>query len=457
MDNFEFIENEAENLIEKKFRDLKMETKIISFLIRKDCSLTHLIFRDYFTIEPFQIFFDIVKKNKMLFQKDIFYRVVKSNVNSDSLEICKIYISKIFDEELIGVDKKHIEMFIGKLRELYQSRMLMKGINSIVSNVDKFDIENAKKILKECLYKNFEDKKSYGELLEDFEERKNNLIERKNNPKLFSGIPTGIKDFDNISGGLMKGEFGIIVASTGKGKSVALGNFALNAWIKDYNVLFVSLEMNKHQIEYRMDSRITRIFHSKFRKAELDDDDIKKWQNKIDDLKRRKNNFLEIVCLPRGCCVNDIEEEALRIQSKRNKNIDLIIIDYLNLMSSNDKKGDKRDWKYQAEIAWNLKAFSSDFNGTGIPVWTANQITDEGNIAKKIETHHLKYSRAIAEVCPVIIALHQSIDDMLQDILKIWVIKCRDFENTKRPIILHPKFNVMVLNQESIQMSQNGS
>lgn len=457
MDNFEFIENEAENLIEKKFRDLKMETKIISFLIRKDCSLTHLIFRDYFTIEPFQIFFDIVKKNKMLFQKDIFYRVVKSNVNSDSLEICKIYISKIFDEELIGVDKKHIEMFIGKLRELYQSRMLMKGINSIVSNVDKFDIENAKKILKECLYKNFEDKKSYGELLEDFEERKNNLIERKNNPKLFSGIPTGIKDFDNISGGLMKGEFGIIVASTGKGKSVALGNFALNAWIKDYNVLFVSLEMNKHQIEYRMDSRITRIFHSKFRKAELDDDDIKKWQNKIDDLKRRKNNFLEIVCLPRGCCVNDIEEEALRIQSKRNQNIDLIIIDYLNLMSSNDKKGDKRDWKYQAEIAWNLKAFSSDFNGTGIPVWTANQITDEGNIAKKIETHHLKYSRAIAEVCPVIIALHQSIDDMLQDILKIWVIKCRDFENTKRPIILHPKFNVMVLNQESIQMSQNGS
>ena len=108
-------------------------------------------------------------------------------------------------------------------------------------------------------------------------------------------------------------------------------------------------------------------------------------------------------------------------------------------------------------MAWEIKDLSMVFNGHGIPIWTANQITDEGMKASKPGTHHLKYSRAIAEVAPVIVALHQSTDDMLQDIMKFWIIKCRDFPKVKKPIVLHPNFNIMMLNRERLSIeNKNG-
>ena len=62
------------------------------------------------------------------------------------------------------------------------------------------------------------------------------------NPDLI-GIKTGIKKFDEISGGIQKGELGILMAQTGKGKSCALGNFGTNAWLQGKNIVLFSLEM----------------------------------------------------------------------------------------------------------------------------------------------------------------------------------------------------------------------
>ena len=417
--------------------------------MRRDCNIVISFPQEYFTIEPYEIFYSIVKKNRMTFPKDVFYRYVKEMISNEQLNVYKSFIIKIYKESLEGIDRTNIEKLVHKLKDLYESRKLLSSMNDIVSNVDKFDLQKAKKKLQKSIYiETLLNHKYKGEYLEDYEERKKLAIDKKENPRIFAGIPTGIKEFDALSGGLMKGEFGIVVAPTGKGKSLALGNFAANAWRDNFNVLIVSLEMTKEQIQYRIDSRITKILHQKFRKGDLEDRDFKIWETKMNRLKKKKKNFMEFVCLHRGCCALDIEEEAMKIQVKRKQPVDLIIVDYINLMNSNNKRGERRDWKEQTEVAWNLKELSMDFNGTGIPIWTANQLTDEGQKAKKLETHHLKYARGISEVAPVIIWLNQSIDDELQDIMKLWILKCRDFGNLKRPIILHPKFNIMSLNNE---------
>ena len=90
-------------------------------------------------------------------------------------------------------------------------------------------------------------------------------------------------------------------------------------------------------------------------------------------------------------------------------------------------------------------------------MWTGNQITDEGSQAAKIEIRHLKYSRGSAEVAPVIIAINRSEDDAFDDIIKLWILKCRGFEKTKEPIILHPRFDYMMLHRDTISVNDTNN
>jgi replicative DNA helicase len=158
---------------------------------------------------------------------------------------------------------------------------------------------------------------------------------------------------------------------------------------------------------------------------------------------------LDVIYIPRGCSIINIEEEAYKIQERRGQKVDLIVVDYLNLMKPISSKGNSRDWKGQADIGWDIKELCAEFNdGEGVALWTANQITDEGKKAKKLDTSHLKYSRAISEVAPIIVALTQTEDDFLQEIMKLWIIKARDFRANKADsIILRPDFDKMILHK----------
>jgi len=447
------MDEKIDELIENKFRDIKLEIKILAYLLRRNPYLKVDLQKSFFTIEPYKKIFDLIQKKKSILPKGILYKHIKKEIEEDDCDVYKTYIKKIYNESLLHVNKDSINEIIADLKDLNELRNIFQKMREVLEiDMNKLNINIVKKKLKEGLYNTSTSKRDQGSYLEGAEKRIEFTKYRKENPKKYAGIPTGIKEFDIIAqGGLMKGEFGIIIAETGKGKSIALINFAANAWKIGKNVLFVSLEMPKLQIEYRLDSRITRIDHGKFRSANLEDNEFKLWKNKLQKLKDKKQNFLEILCLSKGCCMQDVEEEAMKTQETRKQKIDLIVVDYINLMSANQERGSKRGWESQAEVGWNFKELSLGFNdGEGIPLWTANQITDEGAKAKKIGTRHLKYARAISEVAPIIVALTQSVDDQLQDIMKMWIVKARDFEDVKKPIVLHPRFDVMLLNQQQI-------
>ena len=458
-DEEEFEDQKAslEEMVEKKFRNTKLEVKVMAFLLRRDCGAISLLHEGSFTLEPFKEFFKIIQRSRMTFPKDIFLEQLKDQCDSEQYDIYKNFAKKLYSEKLEKVSNKNIENLCRKLKDLWESREIMRAVGDVVSNLDRFNLSETKKNFSKVIYSESSlDSNHGGDYLDDYMERRRLIQEKKDNPKMFTGIPTGIMEFDKVSGGLQRGEFGIIIAGTGVGKSIALGNFSVNAWLRGYNVMFVSLEMTKAQVQFRMDSRLAKISHTKFRTGNLDKNDLKFWKNKMKKLIRERENFLHISCLHRGCCAMEIEEEALRLESKYERPVDIIFIDYINLMTSNANKGDKRDWKSQAEVGWDIKGLSMDYGDRGIPIWTANQITDEGAKAKKLETYHLKYARGISEVAPVIVAMSQSPDDALQDIMKMWILKCRDFQNNKKPIILHPKYNLMVLNSEFIRQDIEG-
>lgn len=438
---------DLENKIEKKFRDLVLETKIISYIIQKDYKISFLIDEESFTLEPYKFFLDVVRKTKMEYPKQILWRTVKSKILEDDLEIYKKYIKKIYDSDLSGITQKNIEKLCNKLLESQHSRKFFNLISDTISNVSKFDLNKTRFKFRNLIMTSDIKVRNSIDYVKNFEDRRDRIKEIAKDPKKLAGVPTGIKEFDEISGGVQKGEWGIIIAESGLGKSLTMGDIATNDYYKGYNVFIATFEMTNIEYAYRMDSKNARIDFSKFRKAELDIFDYEKWENKIQKYRERKKNFIRIEFFPRGSTIADVENSAYRIQSEEEQEIDIIFIDYLNLVSPTKSFGSTKDWKNQTDTAWELKEFVQTFNdGLGVAAWTGNQLTDEGQKAKKITTNHMKYARGISEVVPIIISLSQNEEAKLQDIVEMWVVKCRNFEKIKKPIILHPNWRYMMIN-----------
>ena len=437
------------NLIEKKFKNNKLELKIISYCLQKNHDSIFLIDKDALCIEVHRIVWEILRKEKFEMPVDILMQNIKKSVKEDDYEIYKIQIKKIYETDLENVTKKNIEKLVSKLNELYKSRKLMNEISDIVTNIETFNLDSRIFNLKNIILNTSVKSKDIIDYVEDYHKRRDHLKEVASDPHRLSGIPTGIKEFDELSGGIMRGEFCIVAMGTGQGKSLTLGNFGINAFSKNYNVFVATLEMSNRQYAYRADSRIARIEYQKFRTAELNIFDYENWEKKIDKIKRVKDNFFKIGYFQRGSSVNDIISECYKLQEQEEKYIDFLIIDYLQLLSLDVSRGSNKNWDSQSDIAWQIKEVAQSFNDNrGIAIVTANQLTDEGINAKKINVTHLKYSRGTAEVAPLILSISQNKEDELQDILKLWVIKCRDIEKPKLPILLYPNFKYMILDDK---------
>jgi len=89
----------------------------------------------------------------------------------------------------------------------------------------------------------------------DWEERAGLLKERvESGGESTLGVPSGISVIDKIYGGWQPGDFVVVMAWTGVGKSFLTRLFALNAWKQGYSPLVISLEMDKNQEMFRMDT-----------------------------------------------------------------------------------------------------------------------------------------------------------------------------------------------------------
>ncbi|HMP30810.1 MAG TPA: DnaB-like helicase C-terminal domain-containing protein, partial [Saprospiraceae bacterium] len=89
----------------------------------------------------------------------------------------------------------------------------------------------------------------------DYSDRMELLESRINNPDGFSiGVPSGITTIDSVFGGFQPGDFVVVIGWTGTGKSSLTRLFAANAWRAGYRPLIISLEMDRVQEEFRMDT-----------------------------------------------------------------------------------------------------------------------------------------------------------------------------------------------------------
>lgn len=178
---------------------------------------------------------------------------------------------------------------------------------------------------------------------------------------------TGIFDLDNKTGGLHKQELTIIGARPGMGKTTFTLQIAQKIARKNKNVLFVSLEMSETQLIQKMISRESNIDSYKMRMGYLEENDFKKISQASVSLSSLKLNINTKIRT-----IQKLELEARRLKNKGK--LDLIVIDYIQLLKSSEKYNSRE--QEVAEISRRLKLMSLELD---IPIIALCQLNRNAN------------------------------------------------------------------------------
>jgi replicative DNA helicase len=197
-----------------------------------------------------------------------------------------------------GEGSKALEELITKTSEL-------KKNTSVIRDIDATDLESAL-----AYYENVQKQKELGQL----------------------GIKTGLAGFDNyLPAGIMPGQLGVFLAYPGIGKSWMALYFAVQAWKQGKSPLIISLEMSETEVRNRVFTIMGEGLwsHRKLSDGQIDLDDLKRWHKK--DLAGKPE--FHIISNDSG---GEVTPSVIRGKIDQYKP-DLIIVDYLQLMSPNQK------------------------------------------------------------------------------------------------------------------------
>ena len=184
-------------------------------------------------------------------------------------------------------------------------------------------------------------------------------------------MKTGLNDFDKKIGGLHKSDLIIIAGRPSMGKTAFATNIASNICNKKINnkktnVLFFSLEMSSEQLATRVISEISQISSEGIRTGNLSKTDFEKIIKASEKLKELSLFIDDSPALT----ISSIRTRSRRL--KRKHGLDLIIIDYLQLISGESKNLNDNRVKEISDITRGLKAIAKELN---IPVVALSQLS----------------------------------------------------------------------------------
>ena len=139
-------------------------------------------------------------------------------------------------------------------------------------------------------------------------------------------VSTGWAAMDNkLFGGFNRGELNIFAGGSGAGKSLFLANIGVNMAEKGMNVLYLTLELAESLVSMRIDSMLTGISTREIFK-QIDDVELKV------KMIGKKSGALQVKYMPSGKTANDIRSYIKEYEIKTGKKVDVLLIDYLDLL-----------------------------------------------------------------------------------------------------------------------------
>ena len=145
-------------------------------------------------------------------------------------------------------------------------------------------------------------------------------------------VSTGWEAVDRkLFGGFNRGELNIFAGGSGAGKSLFLANLGVNFAQKGMNVLYLTLELSENLVSMRVDSMVTEISTRDIFK-QIDDVEMKV------KIIGKKSGAFQVKYMPSGKTPNDVRSYIKEYEIKTGKKIDVLLIDYLDLLMPNGAK-----------------------------------------------------------------------------------------------------------------------
>lgn len=192
------------------------------------------------------------------------------------------------------------------------------------------------------------------------------LEELYNRKQHITGVPTGFVDLDYKTAGLHSSDLVLIAARPAMGKSAFALNIATNAAVRaKVPVVIFSLEMSKEQMVNRILCSEAMVDSNKVRTGKLEEDDWTKLAEAIGPLSEAE---IYIDDTP-GISVMEIRAKCRKL--KLEKNIGMVVIDYLQLVQGSNKKNGSREQEI-SEISRSLKILAKEI---GVPVIALSQLS----------------------------------------------------------------------------------
>ena len=278
-------------------------------------------------------------------------------------------ISYITSLSTIVPTTSNVKYYADIVKEKSVLRQLIKASNDIINlgyensvKVEEVLEKAEKRIFDISQEKASDDFKSINEVLVDAYDMIEKLYTNKSD---VTGITTGFKDLNKKINGLQRTDLILIAARPAMGKTAFSLNLVQNAALKgDASVAVFSLEMSKDQLVQRMLAAQSHVELKKIKTGTLDEND---WPRIIDAMAVLSNANIHIDDTP-GIKISELRSKCRKL--KIEKGLDLILIDYLQLMEGEGNNESRQ--QEIAKISRSLKIIAKELN---CPVVALSQLS----------------------------------------------------------------------------------
>ena len=242
-------------------------------------------------------------------------------------------------------------------------------------------------------------KEDYVSFSEALEETINEIDANSNRPDGVYGVPTDFIEFDELTGGLHGGQMIVIAARPGVGKSTLALDIARSASIHhQMTTMFFSLEMSRTELAMRILSAEGKISMGRLKKGDLDTEG---WTN-LATLQGRIDSAPLFIDDSPNMTLMEIRAKCRRL--KQRNDLKLVVLDYLQLMSSG-KKVESRQQEV-SEFSRSLKLLAKELD---VPVIALSQLNrgSEQRTDKRPMVSDLRESGSIEQDADMVILLHR--------------------------------------------------
>jgi replicative DNA helicase len=325
---------------------------------------------------------------------------------TDELEIVggPYYLTRL---SMSVVSSAHVEAHARIVMEKFIQRELIRISGNVISeayedSTDVFDLlDKAESNLYEITDKHL--RKNFKSLKEVLVTTVRDIEDAKNKQEDVTGVPTGFKALDKLTSGWQKNALIIVAARPAVGKTAFCLNLAMNAAMntnKPFPVAFFSLEMGAGELVKRMLSATTEVSMDAITKGRMQEHEFVQMTQRMNKLASAQ------IFLDDQAALNIFELRAKARRLKQKHDIQLIVIDYLQLMQADINKGGNREQEI-SKISRDLKSLAKELEIPIIALSQLNRGVESRKESKVPQLSDLRESGAIEQDADMVMFLYR--------------------------------------------------